>query len=559
MTRYQRVLDILDQAVGGSNVNIGAHGAFWRGLSRDQFVAKKVFGVDLVVVGRGQDSNLVKSLKGEAPFGNDLPNPPPGAKYPRMPEGSPPVSDADIAFIQSWIDEGCLEDAVAPPPGGVMSWRPTNAPQATKRYDDIWFLGEKLGWTVNLNGEVLHTDDGGDSWTTQLHDPACYFRCISFASASRGWVGSVGGDTGAPLLYETHDGGNRWSAVAELPADAPVAVCGMWVVNESLVYVAGSNEPEQPVRMMKTSNGGLTWTAWDMRPWADNVIDVYFLNADCGWVVGGRTDEPRDLNPTKPKLRPVVLYTEDGGRTWTDQVAAIRKQLHLGEWGWKIQFLDERAGFISLQNYDEGAMLKTTDGGASWTRWPINDAQKNANLEGVGFVDEMRGWVGGWGDRPKQKQTSSETLDGGHTWYDANEIGKAINRFRFFGKPVRYGYAAGKTVYKYGPAPSRPVTVAAPKQGSLIENLEPTTAVNTANVAITVPAGAARLTVRIWDPDGPLVRRLVDEVRPAPGPRVLTWDRTNDAGQLLPAEAYIWRVTVDQTSESTLVVFQAAP
>jgi hypothetical protein len=110
MTRYERVQQILDQAIGGPGADIGAHGAFWRGLTRDQFVAKPVFNNQLLVVGNGAASNLVKAFKGEAPFGADLPSPPPGAKYPRMPDGFAPVSDADIAFIETWIDEGCLED-----------------------------------------------------------------------------------------------------------------------------------------------------------------------------------------------------------------------------------------------------------------------------------------------------------------------------------------------------------------------------------------------------------------------------------------------------------------
>jgi FlgD Ig-like domain len=342
--------------------------------------------------------------------------------------------------------------------------------------------------------------------------------------------------------------------VTNLPNDAPVAVCGMWVVNEQTVYIAGANTPETPVRMMKTVDGGRTWTAWDMRQWADNLIDVYFPTVDRGWVVGGRTDD-RNPNPAKPMLRPVVLYTQDGGRTFTDQVASIRNQMKLGEWGWKMQFLDDQIGFVALQNYEDGAILTTTDGGASWTRRPVNDPQKNQNLEGIGFIDEKHGWVGGWGDRAKMKQTTSETLDGGLTWRDANEIGKTINRFRFFGKPVQFGFAAGKTVYKYAPGPTPPLPPALEK-GRLLDDLEPLTAVGMANVRITVPPGAARLTVRIWDSDGPLVRKLIDESNPAPGPRVLTWDRTNDAGQSLPAHSYIWRVTVDQTSESKLVLVQ---
>ena len=110
MNRFERVIQILDESIGGPDVGIAAHGAFWRGLTRDQFVAKKVFNRDVVVVGDGVASNLVKALQGEAPFGEDLENPPSGASIPRMPFGFSPVSDEDIGFIKQWIDDGCPED-----------------------------------------------------------------------------------------------------------------------------------------------------------------------------------------------------------------------------------------------------------------------------------------------------------------------------------------------------------------------------------------------------------------------------------------------------------------
>jgi hypothetical protein len=95
----------------------------------------------------------------------------------------------------------------------------------------------------------------------------------------------------------------------------------------------------------------------------------------------------------RPILRPVVLYTEDGGNSWVDRLEAIRDQFPLGEWGWKIQFLDSKIGLISLQNYDDGAIITTSDSGMTWTRRPINDAQMNKNLEGIGFVNASHGWV----------------------------------------------------------------------------------------------------------------------------------------------------------------------
>jgi photosystem II stability/assembly factor-like uncharacterized protein len=69
----------------------------------------------------------------------------------------------------------------------------------------------------------------------------------------------------------------------------------------------------------------------------------------------------------------------------------------------------------------------------TWTRHPINDPQGNANLEGVGFITEDRGWVGGWGDTNFTTGHTSGTTDGGNNWVDANEVGGFINRFRFLG------------------------------------------------------------------------------------------------------------------------------
>ena len=53
MTRYEKVLSILDAAVGGSTASVSFHGAFWRGGNRDEFVAAKVFGLQLITIGDG--------------------------------------------------------------------------------------------------------------------------------------------------------------------------------------------------------------------------------------------------------------------------------------------------------------------------------------------------------------------------------------------------------------------------------------------------------------------------------------------------------------------------
>ena len=111
MTRFEKVKDILDRAVAGHTVH--AHGAFWRGLTRDEFVAKKVFGRALLASGNAAESNLVRALRGQPPFGNDTGNL--DTDFPRMPARLPPVAEPDIIFIETWINDGCPEDPIAGP------------------------------------------------------------------------------------------------------------------------------------------------------------------------------------------------------------------------------------------------------------------------------------------------------------------------------------------------------------------------------------------------------------------------------------------------------------
>ena len=105
--RYQQIIDILDNAIGGSAAPIGAHGPFWRGKTRDQLVAARVFGQQLLVAGDGAGSNLIKALSAQAPFGSDVGTS--GATFRRMPAGLPPVADDKIAVLKKWIDDGCPE------------------------------------------------------------------------------------------------------------------------------------------------------------------------------------------------------------------------------------------------------------------------------------------------------------------------------------------------------------------------------------------------------------------------------------------------------------------
>ena len=104
---FDDVVAILDKSVGGPDADVASHGPFWRDVTRDTFVAMKVGGRLLVTLGDGANSNLVLSLRGQAPFGSDLDDPPAGAVTPQMPAYLDPVPADEISAIEQWIDEGC--------------------------------------------------------------------------------------------------------------------------------------------------------------------------------------------------------------------------------------------------------------------------------------------------------------------------------------------------------------------------------------------------------------------------------------------------------------------
>lgn len=124
----------------------------------------------------------------------------------------------------------------------------------------------------------------------------------------------------------------------QLAAGRAVAGLRLTVVDESVVYASGTNYPfpawnDRPPRMMKTVDGGATWTAWDMSMHASNLIDTYFPSAERGWVVGGTADPavPPGIGHRSDNLRAVVLRTEDGGATWANKAAHLAAELPLGE------------------------------------------------------------------------------------------------------------------------------------------------------------------------------------------------------------------------------------
>ena len=97
---FKDVVSLLDSAVGGPHVSVPPpHDAFWRDVTRDEFVQLVLPGGPIITLNDGVGSRLIQSLRGQGIL--------------RMPLFGPGLSNSDVRAIEHWIDSGCPEESTS--------------------------------------------------------------------------------------------------------------------------------------------------------------------------------------------------------------------------------------------------------------------------------------------------------------------------------------------------------------------------------------------------------------------------------------------------------------
>jgi photosystem II stability/assembly factor-like uncharacterized protein len=312
--------------------------------------------------------------------------------------------------------------------------------------------------------------------------------------------------------------------LTNIPSPQPTGICGIWVVSESVVYACGRYDG--PPRVIKTTDGGATWTSQDLTPLATTLIDAYFVDQDNGFVVGG-------IGSSFFNRLAVILQTTNGGASWVTRHTTTRT----GEWSWKISFPTPMVGYVSIERFsDQAFFLKTTDGGQTWQDKFFLSAYEE---QGIGFATPALGWIGGW------TGPTYETTDAGTTWQLAG-FGQNINRFRMLSPAL--GYAVGETVYKYT---LETAGLAAGEAGSapglrLAQNYpNPFQGTTTIGYAI---AGESVVRMSIYNAAGRRVATLADGPV-LPGEHELVWDGRDPQGQPVGSGVYWIRLEAGGATE----------
>lgn len=279
-------------------------------------------------------------------------------------------------------------------------------------------------WSLNRraspNDRLYRTVDGGQSWELVVQDTAAGYQ-VHFFDALNGLI-----YRGPYNMKITSDGGLTWTA----PANVPSNLANQGIFN----YPGGETEVEgdyflaglEDGKFFKSTDRGHSWQAFST-PLNSPLSDLAFENADIGlgvsmftvydtagqyWSTGGQSSR--------------LIRTTDGGQSWTE---IPRAQLPFPN---AVLFISAMAATGASGTYVMEAgvggsgsytTFRSTDGGLSWQEVSVCPDERLGTIE---FKSPELGWAGSsivqsatdamffkWGQPPAPK--SVFTVDLGDT------------------------------------------------------------------------------------------------------------------------------------------------
>jgi photosystem II stability/assembly factor-like uncharacterized protein len=353
-------------------------------------------------------------------------------------------------------------------------WRPS-VPNYHLNFYDVHFVDAQHGWVVGRQ-VIGKTEDGGDTWTLRYLEDNDALYGVQFTSLNIGYaVGYRAASDEEGIILRTDDGDENWSETK-----LGLALSGLYFVNDTKGWVVGIDEGEQGI-ILHTEDGGKNWSVQYKN--GDEIIwRIFFINEKEGWCAahprgletkafvlhtqdGGKNWERLsviedtyylmfhffdshkgwaagarwigDSPPRKPQA--VLLWTEDGGKTWVEQEVKIPSS----RWS-TLHFADPQNGWlvgsrdIVVGGDTEGLIFHTADGGATWQPL-LRRVKYSVTFNGSYFLDINHGWVIGWDG------LILRTADGGRTWLEAQRDntlnGERLEKIRFYSS--RFGWIVG--------------------------------------------------------------------------------------------------------------------
>lgn len=245
-------------------------------------------------------------------------------------------------------------------PAGNTGWSWSNPLPQGNALDSIDASGGRL-WAGGATGTLLHSDDGGSTWIaarTGLLDDVRTIEAISPSSVVfAGRCALRRSDDGGTTIKRLAWGASDDSCAAQVQTVSfPSPQIGYLLLTNGDVYATGDggdNWNKRGVAPGSTAVGG-----------ADAVRDMHFSSVSTGVLSAGNR----------------VLHTVDAGVNWTPVKSATT-----GAGLFNFEFLSSTIGYAIGDRTD---LLKTTDGGATWTAVIGDTSPRGYDLRAISCANE---------------------------------------------------------------------------------------------------------------------------------------------------------------------------
>ncbi|MEX0778188.1 MAG: YCF48-related protein [Balneolales bacterium] len=281
----------------------------------------------------------------------------------------------------------------------AQGWNSAYGNATVNTLNDVQFVTDQVAYAVGNLGTVLRSSDGGETWSDVSYGDTKDLQSLLFFDKNTGYIGAPfsSGDGGSTeMLAKTTDGGQTWEIMSEFFYEDFI---DMEFIDDQNGWVASVDG-----KIIFTKDGGENWSSTSAG--SEDLHDIHIKNDSTYWVAG-------DFGS--------LYSSSDYGENW--ELAVDMDSLGHSEFGTDyfyfngVEFLDESIGFAVGRTYDSrdiGFIIKTTDGGESWTRLPdfehvirdieIGDAGEIILAGGMSSFTETQG------------NAINISLDEGETW-----------------------------------------------------------------------------------------------------------------------------------------------
>lgn len=273
------------------------------------------------------------------------------------------------------------------PAGLAAQWTSAKPAGLTNTLYGIHLASERTGYAVGwgqTGSTIARTTDGGATWVTD-DLPGTLLFDAAFADAQVGLLSGYSAECQCGLLLKTTDGGDEWMGATY---SGSFGFYDLAMPSSNVVYVGGYDGV-----ILKSTDQGQNWAQLNTGI-TDVVRRLSFPTPAVGYALAGY-----GTNFQQPGQ---ILKTVDGGESWT-QVQDYGTTRSIAD----MHFTSPDVGFYVGSDGTE-CIYKTTDGGITWTR--KYSGKPTHVLHAVSFRDAMNGLVVG------DSGHILVTGDGGETW-----------------------------------------------------------------------------------------------------------------------------------------------